>query len=128
MPLFSGHGQCNMIPTRNSNSISQYSKKIKKTRPADYQRLMLTAWKCSDPNPDGRKSKKTKPITNPPFDLFSHPSHPPLTHRDKKSRVTLGLMSQSELTMTQGSQSTSKSQLRHTQSLTIDLAHQYLNS
>ena len=36
-------------------------------------------------------------------------------------------MSQSELTMTQGSQSTSKSQLRHTRSLTIDLAHHYIS-
>ena len=36
-------------------------------------------------------------------------------------------MSQSELTMAQGSQSTSKSQLHHTQLLTINLAHHYIS-
>jgi hypothetical protein len=118
----------NMIPTRNSRcSITQYAKRFKLNHPADYQRLMLTAFKCKNPNSDGRKSKKTKPITNSPIDLFSHPSHQPLTHRDKKSRVTLGLMSESDLTMTQGTQSTTKSQLRHTQSLAINLAHHYIS-
>ena len=117
-----------MIPTRNTrHSITKYAQKFKKNHPSDYQRLMLTASKCNNPRPDGKKSEKTKPITNHPFDLFSHPSHPPLSHRDKKSRVTLGFMSQSELSLTQGSQSTTKSQLRHTQKFAINLAHHYIS-
>jgi hypothetical protein len=55
------------------------------------------------------KKRKVSPKPQyPRLDIFSHPCHKPLTCQEKKARVTLGLMSQSDLTISQGSQSTSK--------------------
>ena len=67
---------------------------------------MKIAKKTPDWNP-----MKIKP-KYPQIDLFSHPNHSLRSHCDKKACVTLGWMSQSELTMMQGSNSTTISQLR----------------